>query len=336
MQHFSAEEVLLWDISGPQVTPLPSLRWKLFMNHSNAEVPLCLPVWAFASTRSPMGPEKCGRCSSPRPDWHTCAFWVQDYVFWETLTPSRINPVRSNLSCWSLEGYLEIVNCIFGRPVTFNKMSIFSLPSLVARVRPDKEGLISVSIICIPSLPPHTGTGWVRSQPTDPTKGYAGQARQQLLTSAWKGLLIRHQHQHRLNLLWLFCIHFSKQTWYFWKILLPFPSFLYPHCYLWALTNFLHLLPACPLLPLSLESLTVIPTSPLISAIPHFFASLSSLLSLIASPSQFPLPSLFVRCTKIDFQLSEASHTGKVNQGKLSSDLSWVGALTAVDSHYGW
>lgn len=172
MQHFSAEEVLLWDISGPQVTPLPSLRWKLFMNHSNAKVPLCLPVWAFASTCSPMGPEKCGRCSSPRPDRHTCAFWVQDYVFWETLTPSRINPVRSNLSFWSLEGYLEIVNCIFGRPVTFNKMSIFSLPSLVAGVRPDKEGLISVSVICIPSLPLHTGTGWVRSQPTDLTKGY--------------------------------------------------------------------------------------------------------------------------------------------------------------------
>jgi len=38
---------------------------------------------------------------------------------------------------------------------------------------------------------------------------------------------------------------------------------------------------------------------------------LSFLLAFPLASSEFPLPSLFVRCTKVDFQQSEASHTGR-------------------------
>lgn len=114
--------------------------------------------------------------------------------------------------------------------------------------------------------------------------------------------------------------------------------FFSPHSFiLFALSGshwFSLLPPTCPLLHLSLESITIIPVC-LFRFLPH-------LTSLLLFPPFFLFifsfltsPSCLVRCSKIDFQLSEASHTGKVNQGNISSELFWVAPLTAVNDHWG-
>ena len=43
--------------------------------------PIRLPVWAFASTRFPVGPKERGWCSSPWPDRHVCAFEFESMCF---------------------------------------------------------------------------------------------------------------------------------------------------------------------------------------------------------------------------------------------------------------
>lgn len=115
--------------------------------------------------------------------------------------------------------------------------------------------------------------------------------------------------------------------------------FLSPHSFiLFALSGF-HwfslLPPTCPLLHLSLESITIIPVClfrflPLLTSLLLFPPFFLFIFSFLTSPSFF-----VVRCSKIDFQLSEASHTGKVNQGNISSELFWVAPLTAVNDHWG-
>lgn len=60
---------------------LCSLRWKLFTKHANIKDPLRLPDWAFASTRSPVGPEERGQYSSPRPDRHMCTLKFESMCF---------------------------------------------------------------------------------------------------------------------------------------------------------------------------------------------------------------------------------------------------------------
>lgn len=118
-----------------------------------------------------------------------------------------------------------------------------------------------------------------------------------------------------------------NQTLYFWKKIAS--SALIP-CSLWVSLIFI----ASSYPPFAVFEIHNHPYVswflPLLTSLLLFPLCFLIIFSFVISPSF-----LVVRCTKIDFQPSEVSHTGKVNQRSISSELFWAVPLTAVNYHWG-
>lgn len=267
--HFHAK-IFLWNISGPQVIASAA-------SDGSYEPP---------EGQSPLLPLSLGFCQHPLcqrntadapPHGLTDVPAFEFYVFWETDSlqdkPSLHAP---NCHAGSWKGILKllIVFCEDLSPLR----SVFSLFSLAARARPDKEGLISISII---SIPPHHHT-WAGTERgvSPPTQQRAMNTlmRQQLLILCKKCLLI--WYQLRLKLLGLLCILFSTKRYIFENV-----CFLCSHSFILLALSRSHwfslLLPICPVhnhhLCVSFDFCHS-----------WIFASLSSLLSLYLIFLNFP------------------------------------------------
>lgn len=115
-QHFYAK-VFIWDISGPQV--IASAASDGSYETPEGQSPLLPLSLGFYQHSLPHGTRGTELMLLPTV-WQMCL--LLSSMCFERLTPYRINqPSCSELSCWLLEGHLEVVNCVLWRPITFKE-----------------------------------------------------------------------------------------------------------------------------------------------------------------------------------------------------------------------